>query len=90
MLYPSVCSTMSSGKRTLDQQPPVGSKRHRQTHEGGGGTMAVFAPPPGRVLLRRVYFMNNEKSKYVSVGIIPLAITRLVSSSMRPEGRLWY
>lgn len=72
ILYPSVSSTKPYGKRTLDQtqqQPPMRSQRHRrQQTAGGGGKMTAVSTPPEHVLLGRVYFMNNEKSKYVSVG----------------------
>ena len=51
-------------------EPPMGSqKRRRQQTAGGGGKMTAVSPPPKRVLLGRVYFMNNEQSKYVSVGV---------------------
>lgn len=41
----------------------------RQQTSGGGLKMTAVSPPPECVLLGRVYFMNNEKSKYVSVGV---------------------
>jgi hypothetical protein len=75
ILYPSVSSTIPYGKRTLDQtlqQLPMGSKRRRREQTPGGGSkMTAVSPPPERVLLWRVYFMNNQKSKYVTVGFYP-------------------
>lgn len=42
-------------------------RRRRQQTPGGGGKMTAFSPPPEHVLLRRVHFMNNQNSKYVTV-----------------------
>lgn len=45
-------------------------RRRRQQTPGGGGKMTAVSAPPEHVLLRRVYLMNNDKSKYVSVGVL--------------------
>jgi hypothetical protein len=55
----------------------MGSKRHRrQLKPEGGGKSIAIAPPPERVLLRRVHFMNNEKINGSVLDIIQLRIMK--------------
>ena len=71
---------MSQRKRALNQElqrlvPTKSKMRLRQARPQDGDTSTAIAlaqrTPSERVLLRRVYFLNPEKTKFFSLGYYP-------------------
>lgn len=75
---------MSQGKSTLSQElqqlvPTKSQRRRRQARPEDGDNSTAFPltqqpPPPTpreRVFLRRMYFLNPKKTKFLSLGYYP-------------------
>jgi hypothetical protein len=66
-------SAAARPKRKLRRSTPAGEKRARRTATPVSHRPACIEllDPSPRVLLRRVFFLNTAKSKYLSVGYYP-------------------